>query len=118
VGLRKEILRCGAVEFIGGYVSYKKTIKACFDKCLVTAIVHKQSGTAHESVSDNRVNQIRHTFQRSSTKSISQTSRELQVPVQDVAQRSVQMVKPVCIQSADCPGTEARLEVTLTELQC
>jgi hypothetical protein len=83
----------------------KETNKAWSDKFLATGSVHNQSAGAQENVSDKKVKQICHGFQRSliNLSSVQGTAGI----TYDVAQRSAQTAVPVCIERADCPGAEA-----------
>jgi hypothetical protein len=63
----------------GGDAPDTKTIKAWFDKFLVTRSVLKQSGGTHRSVSEEKVEEIHTAFQRSHSKSIRRALRELYV---------------------------------------
>jgi hypothetical protein len=57
----------------------KKTIKAWYDKFLATGSVLRQSGSGKKRTSDETVEHVMETFQRSLTKSIRRASLELNI---------------------------------------
>ncbi|KAJ4441340.1 hypothetical protein ANN_11195 [Periplaneta americana] len=64
----------------GGVVPDAKSIRLWFNKLLTTDSVLKQSGRAWRSEIEGKVEEIRAGFQRSSSKSIRQASRQFNVP--------------------------------------
>jgi hypothetical protein len=61
-------------EVHGSQMPDKKNFKAGFDKLLVAGNICKQYESVHDGVSDKRVKQLHHAFQRNLTKTSNQAS--------------------------------------------
>ena len=68
----------------GGDAPDGKTIKAWCEKFLATARVQKESGVSYRRATEKKKEEIRAGFERSSRKSIRQSSRQFNMPTTTV----------------------------------